>query len=161
MSISVGEAFLAIVPDMSRFKGDLSKQVEPALQSTSKRVGQTIKLCVAMTAGLTVPLVALGMKVLGVFQRLRKNRSANGRGDKNTGGAANVSADQVASLASSISSYSGIDDEAVQSGSNLLLTFTNIRNEAGKGNDVFNRDMNARRYVDGVRYRRFGFGWCS
>ena len=33
----------------------------------------------------------------------------------------------------------GIDDEAIQSGENLLLTFTNIRNEAGKGNDVFNQ----------------------
>jgi hypothetical protein len=33
MAISVGEAFLAIVPDLSKFKGDVTKQVEPALQS--------------------------------------------------------------------------------------------------------------------------------
>ena len=34
---------------------------------------------------------------------------------------------------------SGVDDEAIKSGQNLLLTFTNVRNEAGKGNDVFNQ----------------------
>jgi hypothetical protein len=34
---------------------------------------------------------------------------------------------------------SGIDDEAVASGENLLLTFTNIRNEVGKGNDIFDQ----------------------
>ena len=33
----------------------------------------------------------------------------------------------------------GIDDETIKSGQNMLLTFTGIRNEAGKGNDVFNQ----------------------
>ena len=33
----------------------------------------------------------------------------------------------------------GIDDEEIQSGENLLLTFKNIRDEAGKGNDVFSQ----------------------
>jgi phage-related minor tail protein len=44
-----------------------------------------------------------------------------------------------ADLATAISNKTGIDDEAIQSGENLLLTFTNIRNETGKGNDVFNQ----------------------
>lgn len=58
---------------------------------------------------------------------------------KSTGGAAQVSAKQIGDLANSISSKTGIDDEAIQSGSNLLLTFRNIKNEAGKGNDIFNQ----------------------
>lgn len=58
---------------------------------------------------------------------------------KSTGGAANVTAKQVDDLAGSIMRYSGIDDEAIKSGENLLLTFTRIRNETGKGNDVFNQ----------------------
>ena len=37
----------------------------------------------------------------------------------------------------------GVDDEAIPSGENLLLTFTNIRNEAGKGNDVFDQATTA------------------
>lgn len=58
---------------------------------------------------------------------------------KSTGGVANVSARQVDALAESILKKSGIDDEAIKSGQNLLLTFKNIRNEAGAGNDIFNQ----------------------
>lgn len=56
---------------------------------------------------------------------------------KSTGGVANVSAKQVGSLANSISRKTGIDDEQIQKGSNLLLTFKNIHNEVGKGNKIF------------------------
>jgi hypothetical protein len=56
---------------------------------------------------------------------------------KSTGGAANVSAKQVEGYAESLSKMSGVDDEAIQSGENMLLTFKNIRNEVGAGNDIF------------------------
>jgi hypothetical protein len=62
---------------------------------------------------------------------------------KSTGGAAKISADQVGKLATAISNKTGADDEAIQSGQNLLLTFTNIKNQAGKGNDVFNQASQA------------------
>lgn len=58
---------------------------------------------------------------------------------KSTGGAAQISAKQVGDLASSLSAKAGMDDELIQTGANLLLTFKNVRNEAGKGNDVFNQ----------------------
>jgi hypothetical protein len=58
---------------------------------------------------------------------------------KSTGNAANVTAGHVGDLAESLMKKSGVDDEAIQSGENLLLTFTNIRNEAGKGNDIFDQ----------------------
>lgn len=58
---------------------------------------------------------------------------------KSTGGVAKVSAKHVDTLATSIMKKSGIDDEAVASGENLLLTFTNVRNEVGKGNKIFDR----------------------
>jgi hypothetical protein len=58
---------------------------------------------------------------------------------KSTGQVAGVTAKDVNDLANSISRKTGIDDEAIQSGENLLLTFTNVRDEAGKGNKVFSR----------------------
>ena len=58
---------------------------------------------------------------------------------KSTGGAANVSAKQVERLGDAVLAKSGIDDEAVRSGANMLLTFRNIRNETGRGNDIFNQ----------------------
>lgn len=56
---------------------------------------------------------------------------------RSTGQAANVTAGQVGTYASAISKATGLDDEWVQTGANMLLTFKNIRNEAGKGNDIF------------------------
>lgn len=58
---------------------------------------------------------------------------------KSTGGVANVTAKQIDSLATSLMNKTGIDDEAIKSGANLLLTFRDIRNEAGKGNDIFSQ----------------------
>jgi Prophage tail length tape measure protein len=58
---------------------------------------------------------------------------------KSTGQAAGITADQVGDLATALSNKTGQDDEAIQSAENLLLTFTNVRNEAGRGNDVFNQ----------------------
>ena len=49
---------------------------------------------------------------------------------------------------------SGVDDEAIQSGQNLLLTFTKIRNEAGKGNDVFDQATQGRRSICRWRWGR-------
>lgn len=60
-----------------------------------------------------------------------------------TGGAANVSAKHVGSLAESISNKTAIDDEVIQTSANLLLTFKNVRNEAGKGAKVFDRATTA------------------
>jgi hypothetical protein len=75
---------------------------------------------------------------------------------KATGGAAKISADQIGSLSTAISNKTGIDDEAIQSGSNLLLTFKNVRNEAGLGNDVFNRATQS-----AVDLSKAGFGSIS
>jgi hypothetical protein len=58
---------------------------------------------------------------------------------KSTGGAANVTAGQIDDLSTALSNKTGIDDDAIKSSANLLLTFTNIRNEVGKGNDIFNQ----------------------
>jgi hypothetical protein len=58
---------------------------------------------------------------------------------KSTGSVAHVSAKHVDDLAGSLLQKSGVDDEAIKSGENLLLTFTNIRNSAGKNNDIFDQ----------------------
>jgi phage-related protein len=58
---------------------------------------------------------------------------------KTTGGVANVTAKQVGDLAASISNKTAVDDEAIQTGANFLLTFKNVRNEVGKGNKIFDQ----------------------
>jgi hypothetical protein len=58
---------------------------------------------------------------------------------KSMGDVAGISAEQVGELSAAIAMKTGVDDEAIQSGANLLLTFGNIKNAAGEGNDVFNQ----------------------
>jgi hypothetical protein len=58
---------------------------------------------------------------------------------KATGSAAGMTTKDIQKLADSMSLKTGIDDEAIQSSMNLLLTFKQVRNETGKGNDIFNR----------------------
>jgi hypothetical protein len=58
---------------------------------------------------------------------------------KATGGVAKVSAGDVDRLADRLSNLVGVDDEIIATGANMLLTFKGVRNEVGKGNDVFNQ----------------------
>jgi hypothetical protein len=62
---------------------------------------------------------------------------------KSTGGIANVTARDIDSLANALLRKTGVDDEAIRSGQNVLLTFTRVRNEVGAGNDVFDQATKA------------------
>lgn len=58
---------------------------------------------------------------------------------KSTGASAGVTAGHVGDLANKLSSLAGVDDELIQAGENVLLTFTNVKNEVGAGNDIFDQ----------------------
>jgi len=62
---------------------------------------------------------------------------------ESTGRVAGVTANQINTLAGSLQKLTGYDDEAIQSAENLLLTFTNVRNVAGRNNDIFNQATEA------------------
>ena len=62
---------------------------------------------------------------------------------KATGGAAGVTAEQIAELSNKISQQIGVDDELIQSSANLLLTFKQLRNQVGENNQVFDRALMA------------------
>lgn len=62
---------------------------------------------------------------------------------KATGGAANVTSQQVAKLAERLSMQVGVDDELIQSSANLILTFKQVQNQAGKNNAIFDRAVQA------------------
>lgn len=68
---------------------------------------------------------------------------------KSTGTTANGTATQLAALASSLQKTTAFNDEAILSGTNLLLTFKNIQNQAGAGNDIF--DQTAQAMLDVAR----------
>jgi phage-related minor tail protein len=62
---------------------------------------------------------------------------------KSTGNAAGTSVKNIQGLASSLETMSGVDETLIINSQNVLATFTSIRNEAGKGNDIFNQGTKA------------------
>ncbi len=128
--MQIAEAFVAIRPDSRNFAGDVQRQVEDPLRKAAK-------VAAGLFAGIQVKdFLAGGLRELEEQQKVLAQTEAT---IKSTGGAANVTADQVAGLAANLQDLSGKDAEAIQAGENLLLTFKSIRNEAGDGNDIFNQ----------------------
>jgi acid phosphatase family membrane protein YuiD len=138
------------VRDFKRAFGTVDKQLDTSgkrahrfgstLASTFKSVGGAAGVAGAAIAG---GIVLETKRAVEAFQESNKVAKQTQAVLKSTGGVANVTAREVSNLATAISRKTGVDDEAVASAENLLLTFTNVRNEAGKGNKVFNQTTKA------------------
>jgi hypothetical protein len=110
---------------------------EKGAKGTESALGRLTKTAVALGG-----TIAVGQFFRGVIEEGEEAAKVSAQTEqviRSTGGAAKVSAGGVGELAEALSRKTGMDDEAIQSGANLLLTFTSIRNEAGRGNDVFDR----------------------
>jgi phage-related protein len=118
---------------------DLEKALGRATKSTQtfgQKVTKGAKVAgLAIGAGLAVA-AKVGFDELAEGQRVAAQTQA---ALKSTGGVANVTAGHIEDLAGKLQKLSGADDEAIQAGENLLLTFTNIQNRVGKGNDIFDQ----------------------
>jgi len=140
MAGKAGEVFVEVLADLSKFKKDVGTGVEQTVSSSTQRMGKSFqRVGAGLTAGVTLPIVGLGIAATKAFQESATVAAQTAAAIESTGGAAGVSAAHVDKLATAVSNYSAQDDEAIAAGENMLLTFTNIRNEAGKGNDVFDQ----------------------
>ena len=117
-----------------------AKRWEDRIGRSSSAVGNSLK------TGAKIGAAAVGVGLVGAikgsidaFAEAQRVAAQTNAVLKSTGGAAGVTAKQVEQLATAVSRKSGMDDEAIQSGQNLLLTFTKLRNEQGKGNDIFSQ----------------------
>jgi len=124
--------FLGDTSDLKKAAGD----AEDHLGKVGSAVGSMAKS--ALMVGVPA-LAGFGVAAVKAFSESEKVAAQTGAVLKSTGNAAHVTAQQVGGLADSLSKMSGVDDEAIQSGENLLLTFTNVQNKAGKGNDIFSQ----------------------
>lgn len=121
-------------------EADLSRTFRGVISGSGAFSGLGRSVAFASSAFLGGAGFAAAIK--GGFDEMIKAQKATAQTEavlKSTGGAANVTAGQVDRLAKSLLRQSGIDDEVIKGGENILLTFTNIRNELGRNNDVFTR----------------------
>jgi hypothetical protein len=126
----IGQAFVQVRPDTKSFEKEAGTRISAGL----KRVAIVAAGFFAASGAKTF----LKDSVQG-YRDHNRVLAITSQVIKTTGGAANISAKQVGHLTDAIEAKTGVDGDAIQSGANLLLTFTNVRNEAGKGNQVFSR----------------------
>lgn len=137
----IGSAFLSIIPSARGFGRTLESDVSRETNGVGKKVGAGFGKAFGAAAGL---LAAAGIgsflkDSIGEAREAQKVGAATTQIIKATGMAANLTADQVGNLSGALSAKIGVDDEVIQSGANILLTFKAVRDEVGKGNDVFTR----------------------
>lgn len=123
-------------------KDDASRAFQSVAKSASdtgnhlKNFGKAALLGFAGAAAGTFAFAKSAMSAAAESEKIGKQTAAI---IKATGGAAKVSAADISKLSEALSLKTGVDDEVIQSGQNLMLTFKGIRNEVGEGNDIFNR----------------------
>lgn len=165
-SVELATAYVSLVPSMQGVQGQVATALAPASTAASKAgaasgknfsagMGGSLKGLAATLGGLFVAqkVGAFAKESVGSLMRVEKINSQTDARIKATGGAAQVSAKQVQDLADSLERTTSMEAETVQEGANLLLTFKNVRNEAGKSNDIFDRATKAA--VD-LSYSGFG-----
>lgn len=126
MPESIAEATVTLRGDGTQLEGD---------------VGRTVGNVARAFAGLAVlkgtfDFIKEGVVGLGELEAVTAQTNQT---IKTTGAVANVTSDSVVKFGEKIEGLTGIDQVQIQTGENLLLTFRGIRNEAGKGNDIFDR----------------------
>lgn len=154
-----GYAALQIIPSFDGFQGHLERGSSGALIAAGRSGGTHFGTAAGKSAGsrfgsvFKSTIAALGIYQLGraglnfLQDSVAEARESQKVGAlskqviESTGAAAGVSAKHVGDLAGSLSLLSGVDDEVIQRGANMLLTFKNIRNEAGKNNDIFDQSV--------------------
>lgn len=128
----VGQGFVPIKPDLSNFGKDLSSgiaQQDGAAKTAGAGIGKTIAAAVG-GAFVAKKVFDIAGSAVGAFDDSRKVAAQTAAVIKSTGGAAGLTEKDIESLAGSLSKMSGVDDELIQSGENVLATFTSISKDA-------------------------------
>ncbi len=95
---------------------------------------------IAIGAGVAaIGIAGFGLSAIEAGEALNSIRSQTEAVVKSTKGIANVSAAHVKEYSQELSNLAAVDRKVIEASQNVLLTFTNVRNEVGKGNDVFDQ----------------------
>ena len=138
-----------ITPGVRKALVGVEKDATRTGRTAGRNLGSGLKTGVggamkSIAGGFLGMFAAVGVKnliggALGEARESQKVGALTAQIIKSTGGAAKITAAQVGDLATALSNKTGVDDEAIQAGANLLLTFKNVRNEAGAGAAIFDR----------------------
>ena len=155
----LGWVGLGVAPDFTGFKSKTERETSKVMTAAGvsggekfgdaagkaagsrfkARMKSAAKIAAVGLAGASVAAFKFAGDSLAEAREAQKIGAQTDAVIKSTGKAAKVTARDIGNLSGRLSEMAGIDDEIIQNGANVLLTFTKIRNEAGEGNKVFDR----------------------
>jgi hypothetical protein len=152
VAVELATAYLSLVPSLKGAQGAIASELGglgAAGGVGGKALGgglvSGLKGALGPVAAITAGVFGAkavydwGKEQLAALARIETINTQTTNVIKSTGGAAGVTAEHVEDLASALENTTATEAESVQEGANLLLTFKNIRNEAGDGNDIFDQ----------------------
>lgn len=126
------------IPIVTVFDSKGLRQAQYQLGKVDKNIGNLKRNFAIAGAALAGAFVAIGKAVSDAAES-QKVFAQTEAVLKSTGTTANGTAKDIQNLAQSLQKSTAFNDEAILSGQNLLLTFKNVQNQAGAGNDIFNQ----------------------
>lgn len=160
--VELATAWVRIVPTMDGIQGAISQQMGGAGAIAQ---AEGTKAAGVFTAGFGAKIGGVALALGAAFatravvdwakdsiDALKNWETINAQTEAviaSTGGAAGVTADHIHNLATSLEGLTATQAEGIQEGANLLLTFKNIQNGVGEGNQIF--DMATASLVDMAR----------
>jgi hypothetical protein len=152
MAVELASAYISLLPSFRGGTAALQREASKAGGTVSKSMSDEISKSGSSGGSIFKAFAGIAAAASGIFVGARIFKGFIDEATeaqvtsaqtaavlKSTGGAAKVTTAQIGDLANALSLKAGVDDEVIQSGENVLLTFTKVRNEAGKGNDIFNQ----------------------
>lgn len=137
MSETLARAIVVLGGDAT----ELDKVMSAAEQRVHRAGERMSEIGAALATRVTLPLVAAGGVALKAF---RDQQDALARLDgviQATGGASRITADRVKELARQLEGVTRFADDVTEEAAALLLTFTQVQNRMGEGNDIFDRTI--------------------
>lgn len=144
MSDQIADLYANIRANMTGWTSGLNQGKADAAQFESHSSGVFTKVAGAVAAlGVTAGAVSFFKGAISEAREAAKVGADTALTIKDTGAQAWTSAKHIGDLATSLSNYAGIDDEAIQANENILLTFKSIQNAGTGANAVFDRASKA------------------
>ena len=109
------------------------------VKNLENNMGKAFKSLAMVAGGAALAGGAIAKVLLSQAYEAKKVTAETNAIIAATGGAARISAEGVAALSDKLSMQIGVDDELIQKSANLLLTFKQVQNQTGAGNDIFSQ----------------------
>jgi len=126
------------ITQFKRLDGGVNKSAF-VLKNLNQATSNAFRSIAKVGAGVAFGAGLIGKALVSQAMEAKKVTAQTNAIIKATGGSARISAKGVGELSDKLSMQIGIDDELIQKSANLLLTFKQVQNVLGEGNDIFNR----------------------